>query len=100
MSGETSRANVADGSVLDSDHGRSDLVGNTMLSTWDVVSVAIYFLLVMGIGIYVSKIFNYFFIIHSAIFRWKCLLSNLATKNRRNMYHNLSQQVWRYNTAT
>lgn len=32
----------------------SDLVGNTMLSTWDIVTVFIYFLLVMAAGFYVS----------------------------------------------
>lgn len=58
MSTEAPHANVADDGVVDSDSGRSDLVGNTMLSTWDLVSVAIYFLLVVGTGIYVSTIFE------------------------------------------
>lgn len=61
MSTEALLASAADGGVVDSDNGRGDLVGNTMLSTWDLVSVAIYFLLVMGTGIYVSTIFEKYF---------------------------------------
>ncbi|XP_042221696.1 sodium/glucose cotransporter 5-like isoform X3 [Homarus americanus] len=38
--------------ITDGDPDRSDLVGGTMLSSWDIVSVAVYFLLVMGTGIY------------------------------------------------
>lgn len=46
--------NIGDGGVADGDHSYSGLVGNTMLSTWDIVVVVVYFLLVMGTGIYVS----------------------------------------------
>lgn len=38
----------------------SDLVGNTMLSTWDIVTVFIYFLLVMAAGFYVSYLELFF----------------------------------------
>lgn len=38
----------------------SDLVGNTMLSTWDIVTVFIYFLLVMAAGFYVSYRYLFF----------------------------------------
>lgn len=60
MSRQTSPSSVSDGSVLDRDYRQTHLVGNTMLSTWDIVSVAIYFLLVMGIGAYVSTILEHF----------------------------------------
>ena len=55
MSADTLQTNIGDGGVENSDHGYSALVGNTMLSTWDIVSVIIYFFLVMGTGIYVSR---------------------------------------------
>ncbi|XP_063843627.1 sodium/mannose cotransporter SLC5A10-like isoform X1 [Scylla paramamosain] len=52
MSTDSPPPSVADGGVTNTGHGYSDLVGNTMLSTWDIVSVVIYFVLVMGTGIY------------------------------------------------
>lgn len=40
--------------VTDNDYDGDELVGNTMLSKWDIVSVTIYFILVMAAGFYVS----------------------------------------------
>ena len=55
MSTDSPPPSVADGGVTDTGGDHSDLVGNTMLSTWDIVTVIIYFILVMGTGIYVSR---------------------------------------------
>ena len=41
--------------VTDGDSGGDQLVGNTMLSVWDIVTVTIYFILVMAAGLYVSQ---------------------------------------------
>ncbi|XP_027227877.2 sodium/mannose cotransporter SLC5A10 isoform X1 [Penaeus vannamei] len=38
--------------VTDNDYDGDELVGNTMLSKWDIVSVTIYFILVMAAGFY------------------------------------------------
>lgn len=40
--------------ITDNGTNSNDLVGNTMLSTWDIVTVSIYFILVLSTGIYVS----------------------------------------------
>lgn len=40
--------------VTDNEYDGDELVGNTMLSKWDIVSVTIYFILVMAAGFYVS----------------------------------------------
>ncbi|XP_071537324.1 sodium/glucose cotransporter 4-like [Panulirus ornatus] len=38
--------------ITDGDSNNNDLIGNTMLSFWDLVTVSIYFILVMSTGIY------------------------------------------------
>ncbi|XP_045592204.1 sodium/mannose cotransporter SLC5A10 [Procambarus clarkii] len=47
MSAEKLQITISDGASR-----RDDLIGDTMLSTWDIVCVAIYFALVAGVGIY------------------------------------------------
>lgn len=47
--------------VTDSDYDNDQLVGNTMLSKWDIVSVIIYFILVMAAGLYVSIFLKCYF---------------------------------------